>query len=204
MQAYCKECYRAANRRKEAENKQRKAVDTPPEKRCAACRAVLPAAAFYSDKRRRDGLYSNCRICHRKITDGWKADNPEAAVRIQKASATRNAAKRAAAQRIYRKANRAAQLAAAARWKLENRARATALETVRNARKAGAAGSATPGQIAARVAYYDGKCWMCGAPWQQIDHVKPVAKGGPNWPANLRPACAPCNRSKGSRWPLVA
>lgn len=204
LQAYCKDCYRAANRRKDAANKQREVIDTPTEKQCAACGLTLPASAFYSDKRRRDGLYSNCRTCHRKITDGWKTGNREAVTRINRTSARRNATKRAAAQRAYRSANRAAQLAAAARWKSANRARATALEAIRRGRKANASGTATPEQVAARVAYYGGKCWMCGAPWQQIEHVKPLAKGGPNWPANLRPACTPCNLSKGSRWPLAA
>jgi len=51
------------------------------------------------------------------------------------------------------------------------------------------------------VAYYGGRCWMCGAPWEQIDHVKPLRVGGPNWPANLRPACGPCNGRKNGIWP---
>jgi 5-methylcytosine-specific restriction endonuclease McrA len=86
-------------------------------------------------------------------------------------------------------------------YKRLNRAHCTALETVRRGRKAGAAGWATPVQIAARVAYYGGRCWMCGAPWEQIDHVKPLRVGGPNWPANLRPACGPCNGRKNGIWP---
>jgi len=42
---------------------------------------------------------------------------------------------------------------------------------------------------------------MCGAPWEHIDHVKPISKGGSNWPANLRPACEPCNLRKSDQWP---
>jgi hypothetical protein len=34
------------------------------------------------------------------------------------------------------------------------------------------------------------------------DHVKPLARGGSNWPANLRPACKSCNSRKGARWPF--
>jgi hypothetical protein len=65
-----------------------------------------------------------------------------------------------------------------------------------------ASGIATAQQIAARVAYYGGLCWICREPYEAIDHVKPLAKGGSNWPANLRPACRPCNSRKGARWPL--
>lgn len=72
----------------------------------------------------------------------------------------------------------------------------------RRARLWDAPGDATAAQIAARIEYYGGRCWMCGAPWEHIDHVKPLSKGGSNWPANLRPACAPCNLRKKNRWPL--
>ncbi|WP_399552357.1 HNH endonuclease [uncultured Microbacterium sp.] len=51
-----------------------------------------------------------------------------------------------------------------------------------------------------RFAYWGFACWMCGSPWEHIDHVKPIAKGGPHLLANLRPACAACNMKKGSAW----
>ena len=56
--------------------------------------------------------------------------------------------------------------------------------------------------LAAKLAYYGGRCWMCGADWTDWDHVKPLAKGGPHMLANLRPACQPCNSSKSDRWPF--
>jgi 5-methylcytosine-specific restriction endonuclease McrA len=53
-----------------------------------------------------------------------------------------------------------------------------------------------------RVAYYGGKCWMCRIrPYEEMEHVKPLSKGGAHILANLRPACFPCNRSKGAKWP---
>jgi hypothetical protein len=55
--------------------------------------------------------------------------------------------------------------------------------------------------LQARVDYYGGRCWMCGAAWTCIDHVKPLSRGGSNWPANLRPACRSCNARKHNRWP---
>lgn len=46
----------------------------------------------------------------------------------------------------------------------------------------------------------DDTCWLCGLPGADtVDHVHPVALGGTNDPANLRPAHAPCNRAKGAR-----
>lgn len=54
--------------------------------------------------------------------------------------------------------------------------------------------------ILAKLTYWGGLCWMCGEPATQIDHVKPISRGGPHVLANLRPACAPCNRRKSDRW----
>lgn len=64
-------------------------------------------------------------------------------------------------------------------------------------------GFCTPEQLIARIDYYANRCWMCGAPADQIDHVKPLAKGGSNWPSNLRPACGACNYSKSRKWPFT-
>lgn len=56
-------------------------------------------------------------------------------------------------------------------------------------------------QLRGRIAYYGGKCWICrSADYEQIDHVKPLSKGGAHILANLRPACRSCNRAKAARW----
>lgn len=66
-------------------------------------------------------------------------------------------------------------------------------------RLATAPGTASPEAIAARIAFYGDRCWVCRAPAEQIDHVIPLSRGGSNWPANLRPICAACNQHKGAR-----
>ena len=60
----------------------------------------------------------------------------------------------------------------------------------------------SPQSIVARIEYWGRKCWMCGGPYEHIDHVKPIAAGGLHIPANLRPSCAPCNLAKRDKWPL--
>lgn len=57
-------------------------------------------------------------------------------------------------------------------------------------------------QIAAKWAYWGGRCWVCGDVATQTDHVKPVAAGGVNLLCNLRPICGPCNRTKSGKWPF--
>jgi 5-methylcytosine-specific restriction endonuclease McrA len=36
----------------------------------------------------------------------------------------------------------------------------------------------------------------------QLDHVKPINKGGMDCLSNIRPACESCNKSKQDRWPF--
>jgi 5-methylcytosine-specific restriction endonuclease McrA len=67
------------------------------------------------------------------------------------------------------------------------------------ARKRSAKGTATAEQIAARIAMWGGRCYLCGDQATTLDHVIPLVRGGTNWPANLRPACWPCNLGKGRR-----
>lgn len=62
----------------------------------------------------------------------------------------------------------------------------------------------TVAQLEERLSMFAG-CWMCGCERDEsfhIDHVKPLSKGGWHCLANLRPACGPCNMSKGAKWPL--
>lgn len=116
----------------------------------------------------------------------------------------------------YYAAHRAEKREAGIRWRAANRERKAAYMSIyrrahlaeyaqrqanRRARQAGAPGSASLVQTKARWAMWGDRCWMCAAPATATDHVKPLAKGGPNWPANLRPACAPCNTRKRDQWP---
>lgn len=71
----------------------------------------------------------------------------------------------------------------------------------RRVRDLDAQGFFTQSQLEAKIAYWGWRCWLCGDPWEAIDHVIPISKGGSNWPANLRPACKSCNSRKGSKLP---
>ncbi|MGC4964255.1 HNH endonuclease [Gordonia sp. DT101] len=62
----------------------------------------------------------------------------------------------------------------------------------------------TPAGLRARWDYYEGRCWVCGDLAEHMDHVRPLSRGGSHCLANLRPACAACNLTKGSTWPLAA
>jgi hypothetical protein len=112
-------------------------------------------------------------------------------------------AKVCADSRAYYEANRERHDARRRAWNARNREKVRTLNrmyaSIRRGAKFGAAGSVTPEQMDARLAFYGWRCWMCRAPMQCIDHVIPFARGGTNWPANIRPACTACNSRKHAR-----
>jgi len=73
------------------------------------------------------------------------------------------------------------------------------------ARKMGAVGAnyTTVEMIAARCQMWGNRCYICGAPMEAIDHVKPLSKGGAHLPCNLRPVCTICNSRKRDKWPYL-
>ena len=88
-------------------------------------------------------------------------------------------------------------------WKRENPDACRASCARRYARKVSAPGTCSTEQWEARRAVFGGRCWLrlpgCTGEGTEIDHVIPVARGGTNWPANLRPICVHCNRRKGTK-----
>lgn len=61
----------------------------------------------------------------------------------------------------------------------------------------------TAEQLAAKLAYWGNRCWVCGIPASHTDHVKPLKKGGAHALANIRPICPACNTKKRDSWPFA-
>lgn len=167
---------------------------------CSSCSSHKPPDDFHrncSTKTGRDGVCivcvlhrrANARVHRSVVAKAYRAVNRDRIL--------------AGKRREYAK-NREKYNAAGRRWRAENpervRLQIRAQNAARYARLKNASGRATPEQIAARWAYYGDRCWICRAPATDTDHVKPLVGGGSNWPANLRPACMPCNRGKGGKW----
>ncbi len=58
-----------------------------------------------------------------------------------------------------------------------------------------------PYDFAAIVEASHHTCYLCGEQPEKLtpDHVIPLIRGGPDADWNIRPACLPCNSSKGPR-----
>jgi 5-methylcytosine-specific restriction endonuclease McrA len=189
-------------------------------KRCGHCDEHKPTSEFYVDRRNRDGLWGTCKACVRARAKA--IDTPEKRAQgVERSRAYRLTPAGKAARRREYDNNRATILARVGKWQQENRERSAATKRRwaeknpeqrrmvarlhsqrRRVALAATADLVTDEAVQARIAYFGERCWCCGEPWEQLDHVKPIAKGGPHLPANLRPICAPCNRSKSAKWPI--
>lgn len=158
---------------------------------------VLDAANTNSEGR--------CRTCVRAAGRARYAADPEKGREKARRYREANPEKNRAAVRAWKAANPQAHRDHNRAWFEANRERAYEWLRVGAARRRARIRSApsaafTARQLAARMAYFGGRCWMCGAEADQVDHVKPLAKGGSHMLSNLRPACGPCNKSKKDAW----
>jgi hypothetical protein len=46
-------------------------------KKCTKCGVQKPLSEFNNDKRRKDGKYGKCRVCHIFVSREWQNKNPE-------------------------------------------------------------------------------------------------------------------------------
>lgn len=108
-----------------------------------------------------------------------------------------------ARDRAYYQAHTEAVKANVKRWVKANPERDLALHHRHRARQREAPGAeyTTYQHIIDRWEMWGNRCWICGAPAEQTDHVKPLARGGAHWPCNLRPICKRCNSAKKATWP---
>jgi Rieske Fe-S protein len=75
-------------------------------------------------------------------------------------------------------------------------------------RRRAAEGSCSEEQWQAQIALYDGRCVHCGCNWnalpekrnalpderwKTVEHIRPIHRGGSDWPENRAPACSKCN-----------
>lgn len=199
------------------------------EQRCCTCQQVLPLDQFNRNRTRRNGRTSRCRSCakaynrqyhhtHREQnlarSKRWAEENPERIAAIKRHHYDANRDKAIARtrawnrtnkerKRAWRAANRDVRYAAWKAWWQANPERWTEYQRRRRARKLAAAiGDITPDLLAAKLAYWGWRCWLCGDEPTGWDHVKPLSKGGAHMLANLRPACGSCNSTKHDTWPV--
>jgi 5-methylcytosine-specific restriction endonuclease McrA len=191
-------------------------------KQCSHCMSIKPIDAFH---RRGIGRTSWCKECisernrttraanldaareyGRLRAAKWRAANPDRWREIASKSQRAKRGKDGDAVRAYHRRWAAANLDKVRRWSREWRLENPEAIREKSRRRRAALVSATcqrftlP-QLQSRLAAFGPACAYCGDDFDHIDHVKPLALGGPHMLANLRPACASCNLRKGAMSP---
>ena len=134
----------------------------------------------------------------------WRQGNNEATRRHKRDARRRNPERHREANRRYYAANAERLRDYQRQWKADHPEMVALWHAERRSRKRGAPTVPfTASQLAARIAYFAGRCWICGGVADSLDHVKPLAVGGAHMLANIRPACTSCNSSKGATWPFL-
>ena len=177
---------------------------------CSACVKEYAAARYWADPDE-----------FRRLAREWIAAHAEERAVAQKAKRDANPEPYRRRSLAYYYANREQQRANSKRWCVEHRderreyvrqrypiAKAKNPERFRNAgrrRRAAqrnASGVLTIEKVRQRMALYGNRCYLCGQGATAMDHVKPLSRGGSNWPSNLRPVCKSCNSRKHNTWPF--
>jgi hypothetical protein len=146
-------------------------------------------------------------------TKEWYATHAEQIKAYNQEYYARNKAALRAKHRDWGNDNSDDRSARAKTWRENNPDRAkehtARRRAVRSSRLAAAQVMVIPSQkLSEKEAYWGNRCWICKEPFdndlhaKEWDHVKPIAKGGSHFLANLRPAGKLCNRRKHARWPL--
>ena len=105
-------------------------------------------------------------------------------------------------QRAYYEANKPDRAAYAAKWRRENPDKRRVSHQKRRGLKLGNPGyiEVTEREWVRIKNQYGGRCAYCGEICDAtMDHVVPLCKGGRHAPANILPACGPCNSRKQHR-----
>ena len=161
-------------------------------------------AGYLRHRRAGEAACELCRIAHNARMPEYKrryrAANRDKERAYAKAYYWRNRDREHERMRKWRAANLDKHAQYSRNWRAANPKKERELGRRREARKRHALTIPfTIDQLAARLSMFRG-CWMCGGAGDTVDHVIPLAAGGPHCLSNLRPACRSCNSSKGDRW----
>ena len=159
-----------------------------------------------------------CMLCNSEQSAKWTDDNRAKKQRTDRIHYTKNAKKmRARSNEHYQEnkeeigeknraryhANKEKAQEQHRKWTQKNPEKIRVYSANAKARKKKAPGRHTADDIAALVKAQKGRCACCTKKTKRltIDHIKPLAKGGSNWPKNLQMLCTSCNCSKNATEP---
>lgn len=146
-----------------------------------------------------------CVLCMRTRASQWAKDNPEVCRERLTKWISENRARKAEVDRNFYRKNREKVLQDVKSWKKNNPEKVRASNINRKALKRQAEGKHTSADLKRIFEMQRGKCAYCKVSIKNgyhVDHIKPLSKGGSNWPKNIQLTCESCNLSKRAKDPI--
>lgn len=213
LRSACRECFNK-NRRKI-----KPVLLNPNFKICGKCKLEKDKKEFSKNKTKKDGLHNRCKDCdreyrsipenkeHRKEYDreynsipGIKQHKKEYNKQYRSMPENKKHEKEYKKEYCLIPKNKEHIREHNKQYRKNNPNKILTYHAQRRSLKARASTiSFTKEEYFDRMSVFNFSCAYCGGPWEHDDHVIPLSKGGLNVLANLRPACAHCNLSKGSK-----
>ncbi|MGW2514995.1 HNH endonuclease [Streptomyces scopuliridis] len=181
-------------------------------KACGKCFVVKGLTRYNAHRQGMQGRQSECRDCNTtyRVTNHSKIVDQKAAYYLTNANRVRRAVNHyrtsnpeAVRQRkaAHYTANRSAVRAKNVAWKQSNPERVRLHNAARRAQRVAATlAPFTHDELLASWAEDDlYGCAFCGGPFEEIEHLVPLSRGGEHSIANLVPSCIECNRGVGGK-----
>ena len=188
---FCLECKREVDARCYAKNAEARKCKVKTYASANKAKIVSYGRIYYAEikKRRASDPVFNLRWLERaaEATRRYYAKHPD------KAKAAARAARLIDPERTK---------AATKAWREKNAEKTRVHWRNRRSRKQNAEGRHTAEDVAKIRKMQRDKCAYCKVKLQgcgHVDHIRPLVKGGSNWPSNLQILCEKCNTSKGSK-----
>lgn len=209
----CKTCQSERSKEKNKIAKESTKIKVEWQK-CNKCKQVKKAKCFWVDNHQKTGLSRYCNICHSK----YYLDNKERIDKSNSASQRKNKTKSNLRKIKWalenkekvKKANHeyyVKNFDKIKKWQAAHRRNNILLNRniahrYRARKKSATIQHFTKQQLEERMSVFGFRCAYCAGPFEHIDHVKSLSKGGYHCLSNLRPACKKCNLEKAAK-PLI-
>lgn len=187
-------------------------------------RAYMRARRAAMSPEKRERLRAASRAWHENNREAalarmkqWRLESPGAAAKSSREWRELNPGRQAELNRAWKEANaehyaayvadrREEKNAKNREWQRNNKELLRVHAATRRARKLFAGGKYTRDDIAALLRLQRRRCAVCRERLDaayEVDHIKPLARGGDNGRLNLQLLCPLCNRTKGAKDPIA-